>query len=186
MNERDCSIDSEGILNYYHFDKPGDAKGMIDLKSAYVALIKFSYAGAKQQTGAKAEPSHRPTPDVDDEFRITMANSETFIFRASKLATPAVHNNPCIEKWEKVIRKFSKNVRVGLWTNMQASNYLPCNQFFVSKSISPPISKANWNYVVKIPLAQTRWQKSLSGLSRLRGLEKIRRRLKVNNLEDCQ
>lgn len=112
LNERDCSIDSEGILNYYHFDKPGDAKGIIDLKSAYVALIKFSYAGAKHQTGAKASSSQRPTPDVDDEFRITMANSETFIFRASKLAT-AVHN-PCIEKWEKVIRKFSKNVRVGL------------------------------------------------------------------------
>ena len=125
MNERDCSIDSEGILNYYHFDKPGDAKGMIDLKSAYVALVKFSYAGAKsQQMGGKASSSQqsRPTPDVDDEFRITMANSETFIFRATKLATANV-SNPCIEKWEKVIRKFSKNVRVGLWTNMQSCNH---------------------------------------------------------------
>jgi hypothetical protein len=36
LNERDVTINSDGILNYYHFDKPGEAKGSIDLASAHV------------------------------------------------------------------------------------------------------------------------------------------------------
>ena len=42
-----------------------------------------------------------------------MKNRETFIFRASKQQLGS-KTNPSIEKWEAVIRKFVKNVRVGL------------------------------------------------------------------------
>lgn len=31
LNERDVTINRDGILNYYHFDKPGVVKGKIDL-----------------------------------------------------------------------------------------------------------------------------------------------------------
>jgi len=31
LNERHVTVTSDGILNYYHFDKPGEAKGKIDL-----------------------------------------------------------------------------------------------------------------------------------------------------------
>jgi hypothetical protein len=77
-------------------------------------LVRFTYVGSKQQVTSQGAPStaQRPVADQDDEFRITMANTETFIFRASKAVTTA--HNPCIEKWEKVIRKFAKNVRVGI------------------------------------------------------------------------
>ena len=34
MNERIVTIDSKGILRYYHFDKPGIVKGSIDLTSS--------------------------------------------------------------------------------------------------------------------------------------------------------
>ena len=33
MNERIVTIDSKGILRYYHFDKPGIVKGSVDLTS---------------------------------------------------------------------------------------------------------------------------------------------------------
>ncbi len=96
------TLSHDGILNYYHFDKLGEAKGNINLKSANVSLIRFTYANAKQATTVQGQ---RPVADVDDEFRITMANQDTFIFRASKAATSV--KNPSIEKWEKAIRKFS-------------------------------------------------------------------------------
>ena len=34
LNERIVTIDSKGILRYYHFDKPGIVKGTIDLTSS--------------------------------------------------------------------------------------------------------------------------------------------------------
>ncbi len=73
------TINSEGVLNYFHFDKPGEAKGAIDLRSAHVSMVRFTYTGAKQQTASSAASSStklRPTPDLDDEFRIIMANQE--------------------------------------------------------------------------------------------------------------
>ena len=39
-----------------------------------------------------------------------MKKGESFIFRASKATTSK--NNPTIDKWERVIRKFTKNVKV--------------------------------------------------------------------------
>ena len=33
FNERNVTLTKDGILNYYHFDKPGVVKGTIDLKS---------------------------------------------------------------------------------------------------------------------------------------------------------
>lgn len=33
FNERDVTISQEGILNYYHFDKPGVIMGTVDLTS---------------------------------------------------------------------------------------------------------------------------------------------------------
>ena len=43
LNERDVTISREGVLNYYHFDKPGVAKGSIDLASNQVQSVRFVY-----------------------------------------------------------------------------------------------------------------------------------------------
>ncbi len=48
FNERDVTLSHDGILNYYHFDKLGEAKGNINLKSANVSSIRFIYANTKQ------------------------------------------------------------------------------------------------------------------------------------------
>jgi len=36
MNERDVTLSKDGLLNYYHFDKPNVVKGTIDLTSPQV------------------------------------------------------------------------------------------------------------------------------------------------------
>ena len=41
MNERTVTIDSQGVMNYFHFDKPGLAKGQIDLTSNQVVCVRF-------------------------------------------------------------------------------------------------------------------------------------------------
>jgi hypothetical protein len=72
--------------------------------------VRFTYGGDRSLKGTAA--NKRPSADSDDEIRINMMNRETFIFKASK--THTTDSNPCIEKWEKAIRKFAKNVKVGL------------------------------------------------------------------------
>ena len=73
--------------------------------------MRFVYAGAQKATSTQA----RPAANVDDEFRIVLANRETFIFRASKMTqTQPCLANPSIENWERVIRRFTQNVRVGI------------------------------------------------------------------------
>ena len=84
LNERDVTLSRDGILNYYHFDKPGVVKGTVDLTSKQVQSVSFIYAGAHQTTVSGIKQA-RPAPNVDDEIRITLANRESFIFRASKL-----------------------------------------------------------------------------------------------------
>lgn len=101
------TIDSKGVLSYYHFDKPGDARGKIDLTSQHISAVRFHYSGPQQKN---LPNGHRPPPDVDDEFRIYFKSNESFIFRASKAATST--RNPTIEKWERIIRKFVKNAKV--------------------------------------------------------------------------
>lgn len=111
LNERSVTISREGILNYYHFDKPGVVKGTLDLTSSQVQSVRFVYAGALPVSSTQP----RPAQNTDDEFRIVLANRESFIFRASKMTQNlGLSNNPCIEKWECVIRRFTKNVRVGI------------------------------------------------------------------------
>lgn len=105
-NERDVTLSSEGIIKYYHFDKPGIVKGLIDLTSRQIQLIRFSYGGHVRG----AAPNSRP-PHVDDEFRIQLSNKSLFVFRASKICNGDAAN-PTVDKWEKAIRKFNKNVRV--------------------------------------------------------------------------
>ena len=107
LNERHVVLNSNGVLSYYHFDKPGEAKGKIDLSSQQVAAVRFHYSGPQNKKLAQGQ---RPPPDVDDEIRIYLKNRESFIFRASKAATST--RNPTIEKWERVIRKFVKNAKV--------------------------------------------------------------------------
>jgi len=111
MNERDVTLSKDGLLNYFHFDKPKVVSGSIDLTSSQVQSVRFTYGGVR--SSPKGTPANqRPAPDSDDEIRIYMQNRESFIFRASKLH--AADSNPCIEKWEKAIRKFTKNVRTDL------------------------------------------------------------------------
>ena len=124
MNEREVRIDSDGILTYYHFDKPGIPHGNIDLKHHTVQSIRIEYAGRRKQTAAASNrtsnrsssqiASKRPIPNIDDEIRIYMRNkeSDTFIFRASKLKNSNTTDNPSIESWERTIRKFAKKVHV--------------------------------------------------------------------------
>ena len=45
-NEREVTLSKTGVLNYYHFDKPGEVKGTVDLTSSQVQSIRFVYAGA--------------------------------------------------------------------------------------------------------------------------------------------
>ena len=33
LNERDVTLSRNGVLRYYHFDKPGESKATIDLSS---------------------------------------------------------------------------------------------------------------------------------------------------------
>ena len=122
MNEREVRIDSDGILTYYHFDKPGIPHGNIDLKHHMVQSIRIEYAGRRKQVASSSNrnssqapsTSKRPIPNVDDEIRIYMRNkeSDTFIFRASKLKNSNTTDNPSIESWERTIRKFAKKVHV--------------------------------------------------------------------------
>lgn len=119
MNEREVCIDSEGILTYYHFDKPGIPHGNIDLKHHSVQSIRIEYAGRRKQVTQSSNRSSsqlqkRPTPNIDDEIRIYMRNkeSDTYIFRASKLKSTSAPDNPSIESWERTIRKFAKKVHV--------------------------------------------------------------------------
>ena len=124
MNEREVRIDNEGILTYYHFDKPGVPHGNIDLKHHMVQSIRFEYAGRRKQVASTNNrisnrsssqvPSKRPLPNIDDEIRIYMRNkeSDTFIFRASKIKNSNTTDNPSIESWERTIRKFAKKVHV--------------------------------------------------------------------------
>ena len=72
--------------------------------------MRFVYAGAQAASSKQA----RPAQNIDDEFRIVLANRETFIFRASKMSQNQGSANPSIENWERVIRRFTVNVRVGI------------------------------------------------------------------------
>lgn len=47
MNEREVRIDSEGILTYYHFDKPDIPHGNIDLTHHTVQSVRIEYAGRR-------------------------------------------------------------------------------------------------------------------------------------------
>jgi hypothetical protein len=88
----------------------------VDLKSPQVQSVRFVYAGAAppQKTTASNTNQTRPAQNVDDEFRIILANKESFIFRASKLMMTMQKKNPSVEKWECEIRRFTKNVSVGI------------------------------------------------------------------------
>jgi len=115
-NEREVRIDADGILTYYHFDSLDLPRGNIDLKHHSVQAVRFEYAGRKKPDPSSKRnstnlQSNRPLPHPDDEIRIYMRNkeSETFIFRASKIKT---NDNPSIESWERTIRKFGKKVHV--------------------------------------------------------------------------
>ena len=70
-NERDVTLSKEGIIKYYHFDKPGIVKGTIDLNSNQEQFIRFAY-GNSQVKGAS--PNTRPAAHNDDEFRVYMQN----------------------------------------------------------------------------------------------------------------
>ena len=107
-------------MNYYHFDKPGMIKGNIDLTSQQIHSVSFIYAGA-QSRASSALKQARPAPHVDDEFRITLANRENFIFRASKINPQQGHVNASIEQWEREIRRFTTKVRLGIWSSSQVS-----------------------------------------------------------------
>ena len=41
-NEREVTLSGDGILNYYHLDKPGQVKGTIDLTSVAVQSVRFN------------------------------------------------------------------------------------------------------------------------------------------------
>lgn len=69
-NERYVIINGAGIFVYYHFDKPLEHKGNIDLRSDQVTLIRFTYINEHERR-------------LEDSFRIE-TRGETFIFRASK------------------------------------------------------------------------------------------------------
>jgi len=119
MNEREVRIDADGILTYYHFDKPGIPHGNIDLKHHSVQAVRFEYAGRKKPDPVSKRnstnlPSKRPIPHLDDEIRVYMRHkeSETFIFRASKIKNTSTTDNPTIESWERTIRKFANKVHV--------------------------------------------------------------------------
>lgn len=60
-NEREVKLDTEGRISYYHLDKPGIVKGLIDLKSVQVKEVRFSYAGRRPRNQVD-----RPAPHVDD------------------------------------------------------------------------------------------------------------------------
>ena len=109
MNERIVTINSAGVLNYFHFDKPGIVKGHIDLTSSQIQTVRFNYAGHASQAKKKSE-QQRPAANIDDEFRIQMSNKDIFIFKASK--ADQSKSNASIERWEREIRKFAKNVRI--------------------------------------------------------------------------
>ena len=66
MNERTVTLSMDGILNYFHFDKPKVAKASIDLASLQVQLVRFTYGGSSKGTAV----NQRPAPDVDDEIRV--------------------------------------------------------------------------------------------------------------------
>ena len=114
-----------------------ESKGNIDLNS--VVGIRFAYYGhvanpSKQpgiQNSAESDASEqpfkqkRPLPSIDDAFKVFLKNGETFAFKSSKILfnesfptkaskthtqNGARDPNPSIEKWEKAIRKFNKNV----------------------------------------------------------------------------
>lgn len=73
MNERDVTLNTNGVLQYYHFDKPGVVKGRIDLTSINVQSVRFTYVLVSREAAKKnPNPQKRPAPDMDDEFRITM------------------------------------------------------------------------------------------------------------------
>ena len=124
-NEREVKIDAEGILTYYHFEKPDIPKGNIDLKHHTVHQIRILYAGRHKQNAPQSNKqanrlssnsgvSKRPIPSIDDEIRIYMRNkeSETFIFKCSKQKSCKTTDNPPIESWERTIRKFTKKIHV--------------------------------------------------------------------------
>ena len=81
LNERTVTIDSKGILNYCNLDKQGVIKGTIDMASSQLQSVRFVYAGAQPAGSTQA----RPAKNIDDEFRITLNNRESFIFRSSKV-----------------------------------------------------------------------------------------------------
>ena len=90
LNEREVTLSRDGILTYYHFDKPGVAKGSVDLTSTQVQSVRFIYAGGATATRKSQEGGQqvrRPTPNIDDEIRIILSGNarESFVFRASKL-----------------------------------------------------------------------------------------------------
>lgn len=107
-NEREVTISQDGILNYYHFDKPGVVQGTVDLASMQVLSVRFIYHGGQSGSGS----NQKYVPDIDDQFRILLANRETYIFRASKVDKNG--KSPSIEKWESVIRRFTRNVIIGI------------------------------------------------------------------------
>lgn len=109
------------------------SKGNIDLNT--VVGIRFAYYGhvanPSKHTSAESDASEqpfkqkRPFPSIDDAFKVFLKNGETFAFKSSKLlfnesfpSKPSLNYtqneardlNPSIEKWEKAIRKFNKNV----------------------------------------------------------------------------
>ena len=96
-NERRVELTAGGLLNYFHFDKPGAVKGNIDLRAA--RTIRFSYTAG--------------VASLKDRFRIETMR-DTFIFRTSQLhhgsAAQGATSNPTVRDWENAIKQFSSSV----------------------------------------------------------------------------
>jgi hypothetical protein len=72
MNERMVKLSTEGVLTYFHLDKPTVAKAAINLDSDLIE-IRFVYAG-------RPHKGIRP-PHADDEMRI-FVKSGNFLFKS--------------------------------------------------------------------------------------------------------
>jgi hypothetical protein len=109
-NERIVKLSSEGVLTYFHHDKPTRAKAAIKLSDPSVLSIRFMYAGKSKSKQVPLVPPH-----ADDEIRIQI-KAETFLFRSMAKFD---HSNTKrdvralpVSAWETAIRKFAKDPQI--------------------------------------------------------------------------
>lgn len=97
FNERRVSLNPAGMLCYYHFNRPNEAKGNINLAARVSNIISINFTYARSEDADSAAASR--AGHFNDEFSV-QTESQLFIFRASKTHQQYAHANPSIGVWE--------------------------------------------------------------------------------------